>query len=125
VTRTPALRVCEPFKDGLEHVCPDRCQIRQCSLCLREVHYDPAASIPALGPETICCTSCVPIEAYISRSDGSWIEQPGQAGELHWCQSCGHRHYGRGPLGCPLPAGPGGFQGAQDPAFRLPPEAQN
>jgi hypothetical protein len=23
--------------------------------------------------------------------------------ELHWCQHCGHRHYGKGPLGC----GPG------------------
>jgi hypothetical protein len=31
----------------------------------------------------------------------AWEDQAlAVANDLHWCASCGHRHYGRGPLGC-------------------------
>lgn len=98
MTATPALRVCTVYVDELAHQCrAASCRIEQCSRCLRCVHYHPGESIQGLGPEEIVCTACVPIDMFIDRHDGSWIEQP--------------------------PGGP--FQGAQDPSFRLPPETQN
>ncbi len=57
----PVLRLCVPFEDLPRELCtcPDRCQVRQCSLCLRDVHYDPKAAIPALGQEFIICSICL------------------------------------------------------------------
>ncbi len=40
---------------------PERCETRRCQIdeCQEEVHYDPMASISALGEEFIVCTECV------------------------------------------------------------------
>jgi hypothetical protein len=57
----PVLRLCAPFEDLPVELCtcPDRCEIRQCALCLRDVHYDPKALIPELGREVIVCAICI------------------------------------------------------------------
>jgi hypothetical protein len=57
----PVLRLCAPFEDLPRELCacPDRCEVRQCELCLRDVHYDPKASIPELGAEVIICRICI------------------------------------------------------------------
>jgi hypothetical protein len=57
----PVLLLCAAFEDLPASLCscPDRCRIEQCALCLRDVHYDPRASIPALGREVIVCLRCI------------------------------------------------------------------
>lgn len=37
---------------------PGRCVRETCRRCSQDVHYDPGASIPALGPEFILCDAC-------------------------------------------------------------------
>lgn len=56
-----ALRLCAPYEQLSREDCaiPERCVERSCSICKRGVHYDPKASIPVLGPETIVCTICM------------------------------------------------------------------
>lgn len=48
---------------------PERCETRWCQIreCRAEVHYDPKASIPALGEEFIVCGEC--IEAALEKED--------------------------------------------------------
>jgi hypothetical protein len=63
---TPVLRLCAAIGPAAYGklpremcACPERCQDRECSVCGTEVHYDPKASIPALGEELIVCGGCM------------------------------------------------------------------
>jgi hypothetical protein len=54
------LRICAPFTAVPRGQCviPRRCLTEQCKVCGQDVHYDPAAAIPALGAELIVCMDC-------------------------------------------------------------------
>lgn len=61
----PVLRVCVAIGPAAygrlpRGMCtvPERCEDRTCSCCGVTVHYDPRASIPALGQERIVCGGC-------------------------------------------------------------------
>ena len=57
----PVLRLCVRTETLPLDQCavPERCERRNCALCGAEVHYDPKASIPLLGPEQITCDICL------------------------------------------------------------------
>lgn len=38
---------------------PDRCVTRYCEFCKQACHYDPRATLPILGKETLACGTCV------------------------------------------------------------------
>jgi hypothetical protein len=59
-TPRPVLRLCVSHVALPRESCvvPERCEERDCARCGQVVHYDPAASIPALGPELILCEHC-------------------------------------------------------------------
>ena len=56
----PVLRLCASLAMLPLEECavPERCQTRQCRVCDQDVHWDPKASIPILGPEFIICETC-------------------------------------------------------------------
>lgn len=61
--RQSVVRLCvrksDLAKDRLPR--PDDILIRECHECEQEVWYDPACSIPILGPELILCTQCIDV----------------------------------------------------------------
>lgn len=59
--RQVVLRICvrKSVLPPEECAVPERCENRQCRVCHQDVHYDPKASIPALGAEFIACSDCV------------------------------------------------------------------
>jgi hypothetical protein len=56
-----ALRICASCATLPATGCaiPERCQVKNCSVCGITVRYDPEATIPALGTEVIVCDGCV------------------------------------------------------------------
>jgi hypothetical protein len=61
------LRICasHEFLPREECAVPERCEERTCEGCGAPVHYDPKASIPALGPELVVCQTCANLIASV------------------------------------------------------------
>lgn len=61
VSGQPVIRLCVRVATLPLDQCavPNRCELHQCARCDQPVHYDPAASIPALGREVIICNVCI------------------------------------------------------------------
>lgn len=55
------LRLCASYDRLPRERCavPDRCRVRICRRCQRNVHWDPKVSIPLLGLEYILCDICL------------------------------------------------------------------